>query len=66
MSRRKRIKEGLAAVKKQIELHKIKLENAVREGKAELMDYYEKEIESLERDVYRREKTLVKKRRKKQ
>lgn len=65
MSERKRIRKGLESVRKQIELHKKKLENAIKEGKAELADYYKKEIERLVSEVKRREHLLMPKKKRK-
>ena len=65
MSKRKRIRKGLESVRKQIELHKNKLENAIKEGKAELADYYKKEIERLVSEVERRERLLIPKKKRK-
>jgi len=45
--RKKRLKKGIESLKEQIELHKEKRRQALEEGKLELANYYEGEIEDL-------------------
>lgn len=59
-SRKKRLKKGIESLKKQIELHEEKKKKAEVEGNIELVDYYEKEIESKRRDKEEKERMLEK------
>ena len=59
-SRKKRLKKGIESIKKQIELHEEKKTKAERGGNIELVDYYEKEIESKKRDKKEKERMLEK------
>ena len=38
-NRKKRLKKGIESIQKQIEEHKMKRENALKEGKLELVSY---------------------------
>ncbi len=58
--RRKRPEKSIISIEKQIELHGGKKEITFEEGKRELVDYYEKEIASMEKDRQRRRKILKK------
>ncbi len=46
VKRKKRLERGIESLKEQIEIHEQKREDAIAQGKLELADYYEKEIES--------------------
>ena len=59
-SRKKRLKKGIESLQKQISLHEEKLKQAEKEGKLELAEYYEKEIEAKRRDKEKKEKLLKK------
>lgn len=48
MKRKKRLKKGIESLKKQIEIHEDKLEEAKKRGNEELTRYYEGEIEKME------------------
>lgn len=55
MKRKKRLKKGIESIKRQISIHKAKLEEARKEGNEELARYYEKEIPALEKEEQRKE-----------
>jgi hypothetical protein len=59
-NRKKRLKKGIESIQKQIEEHKMKRENAIREGKLELVSYYDVEIEGLEKSEKNKEDKLEK------
>lgn len=59
-SRKKRLKKGIESLQKQISLHEEKLKQAEKEGKLELAEYYEKEIEAKRKDKEKKEKLLKK------
>ena len=59
-SRNKRLKRGIESLQKQITLHEEKLKQAEKEGKLELVGYYEKEIEAKKKDKEKKEKFLKK------
>lgn len=48
-NRKKRLKKGIASLKKQIEIHEEKKRIAREEGKVELDEYYERELQILEK-----------------
>lgn len=60
VNRKKRLKKGIESIKKQIELHEEKKKKAEQEDNIELVDYYEKEIESMAKDKEKKEKMLEK------
>lgn len=60
VNRKKRLKKGIESIKKQIELHEEKKKKAEQEDNIELVDYYEKEIESMTKDKEKKEKMLEK------
>lgn len=60
VNRKKRLKKGLESLQKQIEMHKKKLQEAEKQGKIELFDYYKKEIEVKKKDKEKKEKLLKK------
>ncbi len=55
MKRKKRAKKSIESLKKTIEEHEHKLENAREDGKTELVAYYEKELEMLKSYLKRKE-----------
>jgi uncharacterized membrane protein len=57
MKRKKRAKKSIESIDKRINEHGIKLENARKEKKIELIDYYKSEIEDLE--AYRDKKKRI-------
>ena len=59
-NRKKRLKKGIESIQKQIEEHKIKRENALKEGKLELANYYTSEIAGLEKTGKNKEEKLDK------
>jgi len=59
-NRKKRLKKGIESIRKQIEEHKIKRENALKEGKMELAEYYGGEIAGLEKTEKDKEEKLEK------
>lgn len=56
--REKRLKKGIASIEKAIEKHETKMEEAKKEGRIELSNYFEKEIESLKKRKENRENKL--------
>ena len=59
--RKKRLEKGIESILKQIEIHKCKLEDAKSTGNIGLVDYYEKELESLRTAVERKYAMLKRK-----
>ncbi len=59
--RKKRLLKGIESLKKQIEIHRKKLETAKESGDIGLAEYYEKEIEALAAAVEKRRNILEKK-----
>lgn len=59
VNRKKRLTRGIESLDKQIEIHNEK-KRAKREGKFELVKYYEKEILSKEETKKRKEELLKK------
>lgn len=49
VNRKKRLKKGIESITKEIEIHKEKRKQAFEEGKLELANYYDTEIEGLEK-----------------
>ncbi len=60
VNRKKRLKKGIESLQKQIEMHEKKLQQAEKQGKIELLDYYKKEIEVKKKDKEEKEKLLKK------
>ena len=56
MKRRKRLEKGIESLRKQIELHEKKKEEALDEGREELEDYYKREIEAKKQDLEKKKK----------
>lgn len=54
VNRKKRLKNGIESIEKQIGLHKEKKKRAEEEGKIELVNYYEREI--LRQKEYKKKK----------
>lgn len=59
-NRKKRLKKGIESLEKQIKLHEEKLNEAKKEGKIELTDYYEKEIDVKKKDIEEKKRLLEK------
>ncbi len=59
--RKKRLEKGLESILKQIETHRHKLEDARKSGNIGLVDYYEKELESLRTAAERKQSILKRK-----
>jgi len=57
--RKKRLRKGIESIREQIELHKEKLKAAEKSGNIGLSDYYEKEIESLESAIRKKQSALA-------
>ena len=55
MKRKKRLEKGIKSLRKQIEIHKEKLENAKKDGNEDLTRYYLKDIERLENEEKKKE-----------
>tara|TARA_B100002003_G_C13967457_1_gene468321 strand:+ start:161 stop:349 length:189 start_codon:yes stop_codon:yes gene_type:complete len=60
VKRKKRLKKGIESLKKQIEFHEDKLEEAERKKDESLVRYYEKEIKAKGGDLDRKEDQLRK------
>ncbi len=58
MKRSKRLAKGIDSIQEQIEKHKAKRENAKSEGDMELVQYYDKEIEALEKAMTKKSRQL--------
>lgn len=58
MKRSKRLAKGMDSIREQIEKHKAKRENAKSEGELELAQYYNKEIEALEKAMIKKARQL--------
>ncbi len=59
-SRKKRLRKGIESIGKQIKLHEEKRDEAEKEGKIELKEYYGKEISELEKTKEQKEEMLEK------
>ncbi len=60
VKREKRLEKGIKSLGKQIELHKDKMEKAIKEGDRDLEGYYKKEIEGLKRTQEKKKALLDK------
>jgi len=60
VNRKKRLKKGIESLDKQIKLHEVKKEEAVKKGNLVLVEYYDKEIENKEKDKLEKERLLKK------
>jgi hypothetical protein len=58
--RSKRLKKGIESIGEQIELHKKKMKAAQESGNIGLVDYYEKEIDSMEAALKKKQSILSK------
>ncbi|HLC63011.1 MAG TPA: hypothetical protein VJJ21_01710 [Candidatus Nanoarchaeia archaeon] len=58
MKRKKRAEKSVTSLQERIEEHKLKLEQAKKEGKLELVSYYEKELEALNTYLMKKKKLL--------
>ncbi|MBU4201807.1 MAG: hypothetical protein L6243_03450 [Candidatus Altiarchaeales archaeon] len=54
----KRVKKGIDSLEKQLELHKEKLRQATEDGRYDLVNYYEKEIEHKKKDLQKKQNQL--------
>ena len=63
VKREKRLKKGIVSLKKQIELHEKKQEEALQKGRIELVDYYSREIAAKGEDKRKKERILRRKKR---
>ena len=59
--RKKRLQKGIESLAHQINIHKLKQEKALKEGKMELVEYYSKEISAKEADRKYKEEKLNRK-----
>lgn len=59
-NRKKRLAKGIESLKEQIVEHEEKLGSAQEEGMEELVNYYNKEIESKKRDLEKKKGMLEK------
>lgn len=60
VKRKKRLEKGIESIEKQIEIHYKKRDLAMKEGKIELMDYYDREIIAKKKAKEEKEKLLEK------
>ena len=60
MKRKKRLEKGVESLKEQIRIHEEKRKDAIAQGKLELADYYEKEIETKIAEKQKKEEFLEK------
>ncbi len=58
--RKKRLEKGMESLGREIKLHEEKLEQAKKDGKIGLEEYYEKEILGLKKTKERKEKMMGK------
>ena len=59
-NRKKRLEKGIESIQKEIEKHEIKKQNAIKEGKLELVGYYISEIEALKKQKEEKKEILDK------
>jgi hypothetical protein len=59
-NRKKRLKKGLDSIEEQILLHKQKQNESENKGEIEMVEYYKKEIEGLEKTKDKK-KTMLEK-----
>lgn len=60
VKRKKRLEKGVESLKEQIRIHEEKRKEAIAQGKLELADYYEKEIEAKEKTKKEKEALVEK------
>jgi len=60
VNRKKRLKRGIESLNEQIKLHEEKRQQAFKENKIELVNYYNKEIDLKKRDKEEKERLLKK------
>jgi hypothetical protein len=60
VNRKKRLEKGMQSLDAEIKLHEEKREKAGKESNLDLEEYYNKEIEGLEKTKERKEKQLRK------
>ena len=60
VNRKKRLQKGIDSLDEEIEKHEEKLEAAEKVGKLELVEYYAKEIKTLEDNKEKKKRILEK------
>lgn len=60
MKRKKRLEKGIKSLAKRIKEHEIKLQEAIREGREDLANYYFREIKEKEKEIEKKKKQLEK------
>ena len=60
MNRKKRLEKGIESIEEQIKLHESKLKEAEEAGEEELMEYYRKDIDRLEKQGKQKEEKFGK------
>ncbi len=65
MSGKKRARKGIESLEKQMEIHRVKLKKAEKEGNIGLTAYYEKEMEHFEKVKEKLKKRIMPKKRRK-
>ena len=60
MKRKKRAKKSVKSLKERIEEHEIKLRGANRDGRIELVEYYEKELKVLKENLVGKKRIIGK------
>ena len=60
MKRKKRLVKGIESLHRQIEIHKEKLREAMKEGNEELVRYYEKDLVRVENEEKKKKEHLNK------
>jgi peptidoglycan hydrolase CwlO-like protein len=60
MSRKKKLRKGIASLKNQVGKHLEKLRAAEEEGAWELAEYYHKEIKKFEQEIAKKKRQLEK------
>ena len=58
MKRKKRAKKSIKSIKKRIKEHELKLKEAEKENKIELVDYYQKELQTLKESLNNKKKII--------
>ena len=56
--RRKRLRKGIESIREQIGIHREKMRQAEKAGNIGLVNYYEKEIESMEAALMKKQSAL--------
>ncbi len=58
MNRQKRLAKGIESLKKQMEIHREKRDQAKEQGKIELAEYYDKEIEKFDKEEKKKQRMM--------